>query len=157
MTAAYHLSPLAQEDIEALVDFIASDDIDTALRVEQELYDAFDLLASRPLIGHTRADLGIGPRLRVWPFYSYLIVYRPHTSPLEVVRVWAWSQTHSHRLVDLRIVRSVQSERTKRCVHDYAIRSQRLALGISPGFNLVPLGPGIAPSGRNIGTDSFSL
>lgn len=92
MSQAYRLAPLAQQDVEDLFDQIAADDFETALRVEQELTDAFLLLASRPHIGHTRADLQLPPHLRVWPFYSYLIVYRPQTKPLEIVRVWHGAQ-----------------------------------------------------------------
>lgn len=92
MSRVYRLSPRAQQDIENLVDFIATNDFDAALRVEEELYDAFELLASQPLIRHTRTDLAIPAHLRVWPFYSYLIVYRSDTSPLEVVCVWHGAQ-----------------------------------------------------------------
>ena len=92
MSGAYHLAPRAQQDIEDLVDHIATDDFEVSLRVEQELYDAFEMLASQPSIGHTRTDLSIPARLRVWPFYSYLIIYRPDASPLEVVRVWHGAQ-----------------------------------------------------------------
>jgi plasmid stabilization system protein ParE len=88
MSGAYRLAPQAQRDIEDLVEFIARDDFDAALRVEQELFDAFDLLTENPLIGHTRVDLGLPTHLRIWPFYSYLIVYRATTSPMEVVRIW---------------------------------------------------------------------
>jgi plasmid stabilization system protein ParE len=80
MSQAYRLAPLAQQDVEDLVDYIAADDFETALRVEQELTDAFLLIASRPHIGHTRADLQLPPHLRVWAFYSCLIVYRPRTT-----------------------------------------------------------------------------
>ena len=41
------------------------------------------LVAERPGIGHTRADLAREP-VRFWPVYSYLIIYRPETNPLEV-------------------------------------------------------------------------
>ena len=88
MSDAYRLAPAAQQDVEDLVDYIAADDFDAALRVDQELTDTFLLLASRPHIGHTRDDLQLPRHLRVWPFYSYLIVYRPEATPLEIVRVW---------------------------------------------------------------------
>jgi plasmid stabilization system protein ParE len=88
MSQAYRLAPLAQQDAEDLFDYIAADDFETALRVEQELTDTFLLLASRPHIGHTRQDLQLPRHLRVWPFYFYLIVYRPETKPLEIVRLW---------------------------------------------------------------------
>ena len=45
-------------------------------------------LAETPGLGHVREDLAaIDPALRFWPVYSYLIVYRAETAPLEVVRV----------------------------------------------------------------------
>ena len=92
MSRAYRLAPLAQQDAEDLFDYIADDDFQTALRIEQELTDVFRLLASRPHIGHTREDLQLPSHLRVWPFYSYLIVYRPESKPLEIVRVWHSAQ-----------------------------------------------------------------
>lgn len=39
-----------------------------------------------PGMGRWRKDLG-GEPLRVWVVYSYLIVYRPETKPLQVIRV----------------------------------------------------------------------
>jgi antitoxin ParD1/3/4/toxin ParE1/3/4 len=43
-------------------------------------------LAEAPGLGHLRDDLTDEP-LRFWAVYSYLIVYRPETDPLEIVRV----------------------------------------------------------------------
>lgn len=43
-------------------------------------------LAEMPEMGHSREDLADEP-LRFWPVHSYLIIYRPDRSPLEVVRV----------------------------------------------------------------------
>jgi antitoxin ParD1/3/4/toxin ParE1/3/4 len=43
-------------------------------------------LAEMPLLGHLRQDL-TDEGLRFWQVYSYLIVYRPETRPLQVVRV----------------------------------------------------------------------
>jgi antitoxin ParD1/3/4/toxin ParE1/3/4 len=43
-------------------------------------------LAQTPGMGHLREDLADEP-LRFWPVYSYLIIYRPETDPLEIVRV----------------------------------------------------------------------
>ncbi len=37
-------------------------------------------------MGHLREDLAEEP-LRFWPVYSYLIIYRPDSRPLEIVRV----------------------------------------------------------------------
>lgn len=42
--------------------------------------------AEMPRKGHVRDDLTAEP-LRFWPVFSYLIIYRPKTSPVEIVRV----------------------------------------------------------------------
>lgn len=39
-----------------------------------------------PFIGHTRNDVK-NPDYRFWVVYSYLIVYRPNSKPLQVVRI----------------------------------------------------------------------
>jgi len=43
------------------------------------------LVASFPGLGPSRKDLTDEP-LRFWSVYSYLIVYRPETKPLQVIR-----------------------------------------------------------------------
>jgi len=43
-------------------------------------------LGSQPEVGHVREDLTSRP-VKVWPIYSYLIVYDPETKPVEIVRV----------------------------------------------------------------------
>jgi plasmid stabilization system protein ParE len=92
MRKAFRLSAPAKLDADELVLRIAEDDWQTALRIDDELESTFALLASRPHIGHTRTDLDIPPHLRVWPFYSWLIIYDPATKPLEIVRVWHGAQ-----------------------------------------------------------------
>jgi plasmid stabilization system protein ParE len=92
MSTRYRLSGPAQLDTEELFDYIAAGDFETALRIENDLFETLTLLASRPLIGHLRTDLQIPRHLRVWPFYSWLIIYDPATKPLEIVRVWHGAQ-----------------------------------------------------------------
>jgi antitoxin ParD1/3/4/toxin ParE1/3/4 len=43
-------------------------------------------LAQMPGLGHLREELSDEP-VRFFPVYSYLIIYRPETDPLEIVRV----------------------------------------------------------------------
>jgi antitoxin ParD1/3/4/toxin ParE1/3/4 len=43
-------------------------------------------LADMPGMGHLCKDLA-DESLRFWAVYSYLILYRPDTSPLQVIRV----------------------------------------------------------------------
>ncbi len=91
MREPYVLSALAQEDREEVFRHIAEDDIDAALRVDRELEKVLLRLAAHSHIGHRRRDL-LPAYLRVWPFYSYLVIYKPDTSPLEIVRIWHGAQ-----------------------------------------------------------------
>ena len=91
MREAYVLSALAQEDREEIFRTIAEDDLETALRVDGELEKVLLRLAAHPRIGHRRRDL-LPSRFRVWPFYSYLVIYKPETAPLEIVRIWHGAQ-----------------------------------------------------------------
>jgi plasmid stabilization system protein ParE len=84
--AAFRLTPSAEEHIGDIVEFIAADNEDAAVRVRHALYSAFDLLASRPGIGHSRDDL-TDRALKFWTVYSYLIVYDPSSKPLTIVAV----------------------------------------------------------------------
>ena len=80
------LTPAAEGDIREILDYIERDNPSAVNRVSEGLRDAMRLIAERPGIGHTRADLAREP-VRFWPVFSYLVIYRPETKPLEVVRV----------------------------------------------------------------------
>lgn len=67
---------------------------ETADRVESAIIRKFVYLAANPGGGHWRRDLTDEP-VRFFAVYSYLIVYRPETKPLQVVAI-----LHGHR--DLR-------------------------------------------------------
>ena len=84
--AAFRLTPSAEEHVGDITEFIAYDNEDAAVRVRHALYSAFDLLASRPGIGHTREDLTNRP-LKFWSVYSYLVVYDPASDPLTIIAV----------------------------------------------------------------------
>lgn len=79
-------SPEASDDLREIRDYIARDSPDAARRVLVDLRAAIRRLAEMPEIGHLRQDLAEEP-MRFWPVYSYLIIYRPESRPLEVVRV----------------------------------------------------------------------
>lgn len=81
----YVLAPLAKRDLQEIRDYIAKDSTTAARRVVRELRAAMESLVEMPGKGHLREDLG--DDLRAWVVYSYLIIYRPETRPLEVVRV----------------------------------------------------------------------
>jgi plasmid stabilization system protein ParE len=63
----YTLSETAQQDIEAIVEYIFKENPSAALAFEFEMYNALDLLADNPTIGHTRTDL-TDRSCRFWTF-----------------------------------------------------------------------------------------
>ncbi|MEM7354154.1 MAG: type II toxin-antitoxin system RelE/ParE family toxin [Acidobacteriota bacterium] len=80
------LSPEARDDLFEIADYIARDNPKAARRVVQEIRRAMERLAQMPMIGHLREDL-TGEPLRFWPVFSYLIIYRPESKPLQIARV----------------------------------------------------------------------
>jgi plasmid stabilization system protein ParE len=90
----YVLTSLAKGDIFRIWCYIAVDSEDSANRVEQAIFDACAFAAESAMRGHTRSDL-TSRSLRFWTltrYPNYAIVYRPETSPLEIVAV-----THGKR------------------------------------------------------------
>lgn len=55
-------------------------------RVEEVILEKIAALATDPGIGHRRTDL-TSADVRFFPVYSYLIVYRPSMTPLQIVAV----------------------------------------------------------------------
>jgi toxin ParE1/3/4 len=82
----YVLSPEVLQDLQGIWDFIAADNVVAADKLEDEFFDAFEMLAKRPSMGHTRSDLTVRD-VRFWPVGQYLIVYRSLPTPLQVVAV----------------------------------------------------------------------
>jgi len=87
--SGYALTPLARADIFDIWSYIAEDSEDVADRVEQAIYDACAFVAEAPMRGHSRPDLTTRS-LRFWTltrYPNYTVVYRPETTPLQVVAV----------------------------------------------------------------------
>jgi plasmid stabilization system protein ParE len=82
----FALTPQAQADLTEISNYIRQDSPDAARRVRDELQATMRRLAQMPGIGHLREDLSDEP-VRFFSVYSYLIMYRPETDPLEIVRV----------------------------------------------------------------------
>jgi toxin ParE1/3/4 len=80
------LTPRAAQDINDIWDYIANDNIAAADRVIESLERAISKLAKTPSIGHAREELA-DKRHRFFLVYSYLIVYRYETQPLQIIRV----------------------------------------------------------------------
>jgi antitoxin ParD1/3/4 len=82
--SGYFLTPLAKADIFSIWTHIAKDNEPA---VEQAIWNACAFVAEAPMRGHSRADLTARP-LRFWtvmPYPNYILVYRPETTPLEIV------------------------------------------------------------------------
>jgi len=84
---AFRLTALAEADLAEILDYIAQTSSPTrAEGVYLDLLQAARLLAEQPRMGHPRSDLT--PRaVLFWPVHTFLLVYRPDTRPLEIVRV----------------------------------------------------------------------
>jgi plasmid stabilization system protein ParE len=83
---SFVFTPLAARDLNEIWDYLVTDNIQVADRVLDALEKALRGLAKNPGKGHWRDDLA-DRRHRFFLVYSYLIVYRPETKPLQVIRV----------------------------------------------------------------------
>lgn len=83
---AFVFTPLAARDLNEIWEYLATDNIQAADRVLVALEKAMHGLAQNPGKGHWREDLA-DRRHRFFLVYSYLIVYRPETKPMQVIRV----------------------------------------------------------------------
>jgi antitoxin ParD1/3/4/toxin ParE1/3/4 len=80
----FDLSPQALQDVLEIWNFLANRASEaTADYVEERLFKKFAALARRPGTGHSRPDL-TDEAVLFTPVYSYLIVYRPATRPLQI-------------------------------------------------------------------------
>jgi len=82
----YFLASAAESDLDSIWEYIARGSMDAADRWIEKLFEAFEILAANPAIGHTREDLTAVPVL-FWPVGSYLILYRTQPERIEIVAV----------------------------------------------------------------------
>jgi plasmid stabilization system protein ParE len=83
---SFLLTSEAIRDLNQIWDYLVEDNFEAANRVLAGIEKTFSKLAKSPGIGHFREDLTDKP-LKFFLVYSYLIVYRFETKPLEIVRV----------------------------------------------------------------------
>ncbi|MFN7096114.1 MAG: type II toxin-antitoxin system RelE/ParE family toxin [Gammaproteobacteria bacterium] len=82
----FFLSPIAEQDIDGIVSYIAEENPVVAMDLLDKLYAAMEMLAANSLIGHKREDI-TDKAVRFWTVkWHYLIVYKD-SSPIEIVRV----------------------------------------------------------------------
>ncbi|HKW18165.1 MAG TPA: type II toxin-antitoxin system RelE/ParE family toxin [Terriglobales bacterium] len=87
MSRRYVLAPQAAADLAEIWRYIkGQSSVSTAERVESVIRERIVFLSRNPEAGHWRKDL-TSYRVKFFPVYSYLIVYRPNTDPLQVVSI----------------------------------------------------------------------
>jgi antitoxin ParD1/3/4 len=82
----YVLTPAAKGDLLKILEYLEGDNRSAILKVVDALDGAMQRLADNPGIGHLRRDL-THQDVRFWSVFRYLVIYRPDTKPLEIVRV----------------------------------------------------------------------
>jgi toxin ParE1/3/4 len=87
MSGRYVLAPAAALDLVEIWRYIKKkSSIEIAAHVESVILDKVAFLAGNPAAGHWRRNL-TDEAVKFFPVYSYLIVYRPDTKPLQVVSI----------------------------------------------------------------------
>jgi antitoxin ParD1/3/4 len=87
MKARYVLAPEAALDLVQIWRYIKKESsIEIADHVELVILDKVAFLAEWPSGGHWRKDL-TDEAVKFFSVFSYLIVYRPDTNPLQVVSI----------------------------------------------------------------------
>lgn len=79
-------SPAAAGDLTEIWAYLTRYSIDSADRIVAEIEAVCGRIAEQPGIGHVRNDLA-DQALRVWSVRTYLIIYRPTTVAIEIVRI----------------------------------------------------------------------
>src|ERR1700732_1270862 len=87
MSVHYVLAPQAAVDLVEIWRYIKEQtSVAIADRVESAIRDRMVFLAGTPGAGHRRKDL-TEQDVKFFPVYSYLIVYRPETTPLQIASI----------------------------------------------------------------------
>ena len=80
------LTQAAKGDLLKILEYLEGDNPNAVLKVVNALDAAMQLLANNPGVGHLRPDL-TPQEVRFWSVFRYLVIYRPDTKPLEIIRV----------------------------------------------------------------------
>jgi plasmid stabilization system protein ParE len=84
--ADFDLTLLAEQDLDEIIMYIAKENKNAALNLLNKFFEAFNLLADNPQIGHIRDDL-TDKKVRFWSVKArYLVIYIDIT-PIKIIRV----------------------------------------------------------------------
>jgi plasmid stabilization system protein ParE len=87
MSTRYVLAPQAALDLFEIWDYVKEEtSVTMADRVESAIKEKIAFLAVTPGAGHHRKDL-TGEDVKFFSVYSFLIVYRPESKPLQIVSI----------------------------------------------------------------------
>jgi plasmid stabilization system protein ParE len=87
MPSLYLLTPSASRDVDEILEYVLENDgALRAIHLYEKLCDGFVKVSTHPGIGTRREDLA-DELLRAWLVASYLIIYRPNTQPVQIIRV----------------------------------------------------------------------
>jgi|SRR5579884_162415 len=87
MTSRYVLAPETARDLVDIWFYIKNQtDKKVADRIESAIRNRIEFLANHPGVGHWRRDL-TELEVKFFPVFSYLIVYRHKTKPLQVISI----------------------------------------------------------------------
>jgi len=84
--SSFALHPEALADLNEIWEYIATDNLEAADQVLQEIHDAVGSLVRFPHQGHVRPDLTSHP-LRFHVVRDYVLAYAPDEKPLVVIAV----------------------------------------------------------------------
>jgi toxin ParE1/3/4 len=79
------ITPRAILDLVEIWSYIADDSVENADIFVDQLNEAMQKLCRHPGMGRQRDELA--PRIRSFPYQRYVIIYRPDSNALEIVRV----------------------------------------------------------------------
>ncbi len=100
MKVRYVLSPQAAADLAEIWNYInEQSSVTIADRIESVIRDRIVFLSKSPGAGHRRIDL-TDENVKFFPVYSYLIVYRAETTPLQIVSILHASRDVEQILAD---------------------------------------------------------
>ena len=88
----YILAPEAEQDLDDIKEYLVKEaGVSVARYVLRRLKESIVFLGGTPGAGHVREDL-TNIDVKFWPVFSYLIVYRSASRPIEIVRIVHGSQ-----------------------------------------------------------------
>lgn len=85
--SGYLVTLAADADLEEIWQYVCEESGESrANALEDQLHAAMHRVGASPGLGHLRHDLA-DEALRFWSVHKFLIVYRPETRPVQIVRV----------------------------------------------------------------------